>query len=180
MCYAFGMALFLLSWCRVTLIGQAIAPIDEINREFPYQVTLSLEQEAKGVLSWLDERLVGWDMYVDLHTQTLRYCFKAEAEALAFSETVRASARGLTSMSQKNRADPSEHRKRFTTGLCICAAESSRPKPRSKFLSALAVGDGDVISEARILGGRTGLSGVPLCPASSCARLRVSMRPLAI
>lgn len=59
--------------------------IDDINRDYPFQVTLSLEEEVKGVLDWLDARLGAWDMYVDLNGQTIRYCFKSEVEALAFS-----------------------------------------------------------------------------------------------
>lgn len=31
------------------------------------------------------ERLGRWDMYVDLRDQTIRYCFRDEADAFAFS-----------------------------------------------------------------------------------------------
>ena len=59
--------------------------VDDINRDFPFQVTLSLDGELLGVLDWLDARLGGWDMYVDLRDQTIRYCFRDLADATAFS-----------------------------------------------------------------------------------------------
>jgi len=31
--------------------------IDDINRDFPFQVTLALDDELTGVLDWLDARL---------------------------------------------------------------------------------------------------------------------------
>ena len=58
---------------------------EEINRDYPYQVALSLDDKLAGVLDYLDERLGGWDMYVDLRDQTIRYCFRDEGEAFAFS-----------------------------------------------------------------------------------------------
>ena len=58
---------------------------DDINRDYPYQVTLSLGDKLVGVLDWLDERLGRWDMYVDLRDQTIRYCFRDEADAFVFS-----------------------------------------------------------------------------------------------
>ena len=59
--------------------------IETINRQYPFQVTLSLDEEVAGVLDWLDSRLGRWDMYVDLHAQTVRYCFKDLEDASAFS-----------------------------------------------------------------------------------------------
>ena len=44
---------------------------DEIDRDFPYQVALSLDDKLIGVLDWLDERLGRWDMYVDLEDPLL-------------------------------------------------------------------------------------------------------------
>ena len=58
---------------------------DDINRDYPYQVTLSLDDKLVGVLDWLDDRLGRWDMYVDLRDQTIRYCFRDLADASAFS-----------------------------------------------------------------------------------------------
>ncbi|MEA2880551.1 MAG: hypothetical protein QOF14_5747 [Hyphomicrobiales bacterium] len=58
---------------------------EDINRDYPYQVALPLDDKLVGVLNWLDERLGRWDMYVDLRDQTIRYCFRDEAEAFAFS-----------------------------------------------------------------------------------------------
>ena len=58
---------------------------EEINRDYPYQVALSLDDKLVGVLDYLDELLGRWDMYVDLRDQTIRYCFREEAEAFAFS-----------------------------------------------------------------------------------------------
>jgi len=58
---------------------------DDINRDCPFQVSLSLDDKLFGVLNWLDERLGRWDMYVDLTDQTIRYCFREEADAFAFS-----------------------------------------------------------------------------------------------
>jgi hypothetical protein len=62
-----------------------MAIIDDINRDFPYQVTLSFDDDAAGVLDWLDTRLGRWDLYVDLKQQKIRYCFREPAEAFAFS-----------------------------------------------------------------------------------------------
>ena len=58
---------------------------DDINRDYPYQVSLALDDKLVGVLDWLDGRLGRWDMYVDLGDQTIRYCFREEADAFAFS-----------------------------------------------------------------------------------------------
>jgi hypothetical protein len=58
---------------------------EDIDRDYPYQVALPLDDKLVGVLDWLDERLGRWDMYVDLRDQTIRYCFRDEAEAFAFS-----------------------------------------------------------------------------------------------
>ncbi len=60
--------------------------IDDIKREFPFQVTLSLDDEAVGILDWLDARLGRWDMYVDLNEQVIRYCFRDLADASAFTQ----------------------------------------------------------------------------------------------
>ena len=62
-----------------------MALIDQINRDYPYQVPLSLDDRLDGVLDWLDARLGRWDMYVDLREQTIRYCFKELADASAFN-----------------------------------------------------------------------------------------------
>ncbi len=58
---------------------------DDINRDFPFQVALSLDDELVGVLDWLDARLGRWDMYVDLRDHTIRYCFRDLADASDFS-----------------------------------------------------------------------------------------------
>jgi hypothetical protein len=57
---------------------------DDINREFPFQVSLSLDDKLEGVLDWLDDRLGRWDMYVDLRDHTIRYCFRDLADASEF------------------------------------------------------------------------------------------------
>jgi hypothetical protein len=59
--------------------------IDDINRNYPYQVKLSLDQPVSGILDWLDSRLGRWDMYVDLNEQSIRYCFQHLADAYAFN-----------------------------------------------------------------------------------------------
>jgi hypothetical protein len=58
--------------------------IFEINRDFPYQVALSFDKIAMEVLEWLDSSTCEWDMYVDLPTSTVRYCFRTLADATAF------------------------------------------------------------------------------------------------
>ena len=60
--------------------------IDEINRDFPYQVALSFDEESAEVLDWLDTCARPWDMYVDLPANTVRYCFRESADASAFSQ----------------------------------------------------------------------------------------------
>lgn len=66
-------------------LGMSVGTIDDINRDFLYQVTLSLDEDATGILDWLDARIGCWDMYVDLHSQAIRYCFRDLADASAFS-----------------------------------------------------------------------------------------------
>jgi len=59
--------------------------IEDINRDYPYQVIIPLDDDLEGVLDWLDSRLGRWDMYVDLRGEVIRYCFRDLADALAFS-----------------------------------------------------------------------------------------------
>jgi hypothetical protein len=61
-----------------------MSAIFEINRDFPYQVTLSFEEIAMEVLAWLDDRSFEWDMYVDLPAGAVRYCFRTTEDAAAF------------------------------------------------------------------------------------------------
>lgn len=58
--------------------------IDDINRDYPFQVSVPLEVDLVGVLDWLYDR-VDWDMYVDLKAGSIRYCFKHLADASAFN-----------------------------------------------------------------------------------------------
>jgi hypothetical protein len=58
--------------------------IFEINRDFPYQVELSFDELAMEVLGWLDDRSFEWDMYVDLPTSAVCYCFRTLADATTF------------------------------------------------------------------------------------------------
>ena len=55
-----------------------------INRDFPFQVALSFDEAAMEVLEWLDGAPFEWDMYVDLPANSIRYCFRAAADAVAF------------------------------------------------------------------------------------------------
>ena len=56
----------------------------EINRDFPFQVSLSLDEAAMEVLEWLDDSPFEWDMYVDLSENCIRYCFRTIGDATAF------------------------------------------------------------------------------------------------
>jgi hypothetical protein len=56
----------------------------EINRDFPFQVALSFDEAAMEVLEWLDDVPFEWDMYVDLPANSIRYCFRAAADATSF------------------------------------------------------------------------------------------------
>ena len=47
----------------------------EINRDFPYQVALSFDEEAMDLLDWLESCEFQWDMYVDLPENTVD-CFR--------------------------------------------------------------------------------------------------------
>jgi hypothetical protein len=58
----------------------------EINRNFPFQVALSFDDAAMEVLEWLDDAPFEWDMYVDLPENSIRYCFRAAADAVAFKQ----------------------------------------------------------------------------------------------
>ena len=59
--------------------------LEQINRDFPYQVVLSLDDKVDGIPDWLDQRIGNWDMYVDLKDQSIRYCFQHLADAYAFN-----------------------------------------------------------------------------------------------
>jgi hypothetical protein len=56
----------------------------EINRDFPYQVSLPFDEAAMEVLEWLESSTFEWDMYVDLPENCVRYCFRTLADASAF------------------------------------------------------------------------------------------------
>jgi hypothetical protein len=56
----------------------------QINRDFPYQVALSFDEAAMDVLGWLEGCAFEWDMYVDLPENSVRYCFRTFADAMAF------------------------------------------------------------------------------------------------
>jgi len=56
----------------------------EINRDFPYQVSLPFDEAAMEVLEWLESSAFEWDMYVDLPENCVRYCFRTLADASAF------------------------------------------------------------------------------------------------
>jgi hypothetical protein len=56
----------------------------EINRDFPYQVSLSFDEAAMEVLDWLEDSGLPWDMYVDLSANAVRYCFRTMQDAAAF------------------------------------------------------------------------------------------------
>jgi hypothetical protein len=58
----------------------------EINRDFPFQVSLSFDEAAMEVLDWLDSCSFQWDMYVDLPGNAVRYCFRTVADASAFKQ----------------------------------------------------------------------------------------------
>jgi hypothetical protein len=58
----------------------------QINRDFPFQVALSFDEAAMEVLEWLDDAPFEWDMYVDLPENSIRYCFRAAADAMAFKQ----------------------------------------------------------------------------------------------
>jgi hypothetical protein len=57
--------------------------IIEINRDFPFQMSLSFDEAAMDVLDWLEECGFAWDMYVDL-PEKVRYCFRTLEDASAF------------------------------------------------------------------------------------------------
>jgi hypothetical protein len=60
--------------------------IFEINRDFPYQVSLAFDEAAVEVLEWLEGATFEWDMYVDLPENSVRYCFRTQADASAFKQ----------------------------------------------------------------------------------------------
>ena len=51
---------------------------------FPVSGALSFDEIAMEVLAWLDERSFEWDMYVDMTTGAVRYCFRSSEDATAF------------------------------------------------------------------------------------------------
>jgi hypothetical protein len=54
-----------------------------INRDFPTKWRC-LDEIAMEVLAWLDDRSFEWDMFVDLATSAVRYCFRSLEDATAF------------------------------------------------------------------------------------------------
>ena len=56
----------------------------EINRDFPFQVPLPFDEAAMEVLNWLEGSAFEWDMYVDVPTKCVRYCFRTLPDASAF------------------------------------------------------------------------------------------------
>jgi hypothetical protein len=60
--------------------------IFEINRDFPYQVSLPFDEAAMEVPEWLDGFAFEWDMYIDLPENSVRYCFRTLADASAFKQ----------------------------------------------------------------------------------------------
>lgn len=63
-----------------------MSAIFEINRDFPYQVSLAFDEAAMEVLEWLEGCTFEWDMYVDLPENSVRYCFRTLADASAFKQ----------------------------------------------------------------------------------------------
>jgi hypothetical protein len=61
-----------------------MSAILQINRDFPFQVALAFDEDAMDVLDWLESQTMEWDMYVDLPENTIRYCFRSVADAMAF------------------------------------------------------------------------------------------------
>ena len=55
-----------------------------INRSFPFQVPLSFDETAMDILNWLEGGNFEWDMYVDLKSKSIRYCFRTVEDATAF------------------------------------------------------------------------------------------------
>ena len=55
-----------------------------INRYFPFQVPLAFDEAAMDVLDWLESGSFEWDMYVDLKSKSIRYCFRTIEDATAF------------------------------------------------------------------------------------------------
>jgi hypothetical protein len=66
----------------------------QINRDFPFQVALSFDEAAMDVLDWLEGQSLDWDMYVDLPENTIRYCFRSMADAMAFKRRFGDAAEG--------------------------------------------------------------------------------------
>jgi hypothetical protein len=66
----------------------------QINRNFPFQVALSFDEAAMDVLDWLEAQSLEWDMYVDLPENTIRYCFRSMADAMAFKRQFGDAAEG--------------------------------------------------------------------------------------
>ena len=54
----------------------------EIDRDFPFQVSLSFDEAAMEVLEWLDD-------YVDLSENCIRYCFPHDWRRHGFQAAVR-------------------------------------------------------------------------------------------
>ena len=84
--YVAAKALYRWPYCLIVrdLFSKRMSVGFEINRDFPYQVALSFDEEAMDVLDWLESCQFQWDMYVDLPENTVRYCFRTLDDASAF------------------------------------------------------------------------------------------------
>lgn len=68
--------------------------IFEINRDFPYQMSLAFDEAAMEVLEWLQGSNLVWDMYIDLPENSVRYYFRTAADASAFKQQFGDAAEG--------------------------------------------------------------------------------------
>lgn len=71
-----------------------MSAILRINRDFPFQVALSLDDAVVDVLDWLEGQSLEWDMYVDLPGNSIRYCFRSMTDAMAFKRRFGDAAQG--------------------------------------------------------------------------------------
>jgi len=73
-----------------------VSVIFEINRDFPYQMSLPFDEAAMEVLDWLEGFTFEWDMFVDLPENSVRYCFRTLADASAFKQRFGHAPQGRT------------------------------------------------------------------------------------
>src|ERR1700722_16060321 len=62
----------------------AVTAVDGLLEQVPVPSGAVFRRDRDGMLAWLDDRSFEWDMFVDVQTSAVRYCFRSLEDATAF------------------------------------------------------------------------------------------------